>query len=73
MNKDVDLAITIPGYFFIEQLYCGSKTTVYRAVREADQQSVIIKILNREYPTFREMLQFRNQYAIGKNLRFPVL
>ncbi|WP_414545069.1 AAA family ATPase [Nostoc sp. CCY0012] len=68
MNKDVDLAITIPGYFFIENLYCGSKTTVYRAVREADQQYVIIKIFNREYPTFSELLQFRNQYAIGKNL-----
>ncbi len=71
MSTVVDLALTIPGYFLVEQLYCGSKTTVYRAVRETDRQSVAIKILNREYPTFSELLQFRNQYAIAKNLNIP--
>lgn len=71
MNIGIDLAIAVPGYSLVEQLYCGSKTEVYRAVREADQQSVVIKLLRREYPTFSELLQFRNQYAIAKNLNLP--
>jgi predicted ATPase/signal transduction histidine kinase len=71
MNSGIDLAMTIPGYLLTEELYSGSKTTVYRAVREEDQQSVVIKFLTREYPTFHELLQFRNQYAIAKNLDIP--
>jgi len=71
MDTGVDLAIAISGYFLGEQLYCGSKTTVYRGVRVVDQQSVVVKLLNREYPTFHELLQFRNQYAIAKNLDIP--
>lgn len=71
MNTYVDLAIAIPGYFILEEIYHGSKTVVYRAVREADQQPVVIKLLKREYPTFSELLQFRNQYAIAKNLKIP--
>ncbi|MFB2937743.1 AAA family ATPase [Aerosakkonemataceae cyanobacterium BLCC-F154] len=61
----------IPGYRITEPLYAGSKTLVYRAVRELDEQPVVIKLLRQEYPSFRELLQFRNQYAIAKNLDLP--
>jgi predicted ATPase/signal transduction histidine kinase len=61
----------IPGYSILEQLYNGSKTAVYRALQDHKQQPVIIKVLQREYPSFSELVQFRNQYTIAKNLATP--
>ena len=61
----------IPGYSIIEQLYTGSKTAVYRAKPDNRQHSVVIKVLQREYPSFSELVQFRNQYTIAKNLDIP--
>ncbi|GBE94349.1 trifunctional serine/threonine-protein kinase/ATP-binding protein/sensor histidine kinase [Nostoc cycadae] len=66
----VDAMAVIPGYNLTEQLYAGSRTVVYRGIRAADQKPVVIKLLNREYPTFSELLQFHNQYTITKNLDF---
>ncbi|MEG4250848.1 protein kinase domain-containing protein, partial [Microcoleus sp. Pol10D4] len=71
MNAGIDLTSPIAGYRLIEQLYSGSKTLVYRAIREIDRLPVVIKLLNRDYPSFSELLQFRNQYTIDKNLRLP--
>lgn len=61
-------ASALPGYQIIEQLYTGSRTLVYRAVHEANQQPVVIKLLKNEHPSFNELVQFRNQYTIAKNL-----
>ncbi|KYC39236.1 serine/threonine protein kinase [Scytonema hofmannii PCC 7110] len=58
----------IPGYCITQQIYSGSKTLVYQGIREKDQQSVILKLMRNEYPTFHEIAQFRKQYAIAKNL-----
>ncbi|BAZ42391.1 two-component hybrid sensor and regulator [Calothrix sp. NIES-4101] len=58
----------ISGYIITEQLYLGSRTAVCRAVHNNQQLPVVIKVLQREYPTFGELVQFRNQYAITKNL-----
>ena len=71
MSTAVDLTHRISGYHLVEQLYCGSRTLVYRAIRETDQIPVVIKLLNRDYPSFSELLQFRNQYTIAKNLHLP--
>ncbi|AUT01911.1 serine/threonine protein kinase [Nostoc sp. CENA543] len=58
----------ISGYTITEQIYRGSRTAVYRAIRESQKLPVVIKVLQQEYPTFGELVQFRNQYAIAKNL-----
>ncbi|MDZ8225742.1 AAA family ATPase [Nostoc sp. ChiVER01] len=58
----------IPGYQINSQLYAGSRTNVYRAIRLSDQLPVVIKLLTLEYPSFNELLQFRHQYTISKNL-----
>ncbi|MGL6282317.1 MAG: protein kinase domain-containing protein, partial [Microcoleaceae cyanobacterium] len=58
----------VSGYQIIEQIYIGTKTIVYRGVRESDKKAVIIKILRQEQPTFHEIIHFRNQYLIGKKL-----
>jgi serine/threonine protein kinase len=49
----------------------GSKTLVYRGIREKDEKPVVIKMMRNEYPTLNEIAQFRNQYNITKNLNLP--
>ncbi|AUB39656.1 Serine/threonine protein kinase [Nostoc flagelliforme CCNUN1] len=71
MSAKSDGTLRSAGYQILEQLYSGSRTQVYRAVRECDRLPVVIKLLKREYPTFSELVQFRNQYAIAKNLDIP--
>ena len=61
----------IDGYAIVEQLYIGSRTAVYRAMQTAQQRQVVIKVLRRDYPSFGELVQFRNQYTIAKNLPIP--
>ncbi|GAB4306126.1 MAG: AAA family ATPase [Oscillatoriaceae cyanobacterium] len=70
-NIDSPSLPEISGYAIIEQLYLGSRTAVYRAMQTAQQRSVAIKVLRREYPSFGELVQFRNQYTIAKNLPIP--
>ncbi|ABA22458.1 Serine/Threonine protein kinase and Signal Transduction Histidine Kinase (STHK) with GAF and PAS/PAC sensor [Trichormus variabilis ATCC 29413] len=63
--------VSIPGYIVHEQLYDGSRTFVYRSVKETDNKPVVIKLLKNHYPSFSELVQFRNQYTIAKNLNYP--
>ncbi|MFS8117599.1 MAG: AAA family ATPase, partial [Microcoleus sp.] len=66
-----DTSLTIPGYRILDRIYNSSRTQVYRALSQSDQKPVVIKILLSEYPTFNELVQFRNQYTITKNLDLP--
>ncbi|AFY35037.1 ATP-binding sensor histidine kinase [Calothrix sp. PCC 7507] len=61
-------AYPIHGYRITEQIYASNKTLVYRAIREQDQQSVILKLMRTDNPNFTEIAQFRNQYTITRNL-----
>jgi serine/threonine protein kinase len=65
--------VSIPGYYLREELYNGSRTLVYRATREIDSLPVVIKLLKNPYPSFSELVQFRNQYTITKNLNSPLI
>ncbi|MBD2494249.1 AAA family ATPase, partial [Nostoc sp. FACHB-280] len=69
----VGTLVKIPGYRISEELYNGSRTLVYRGYREVDQQPVVIKLLKNPYPSFNELLLFRNQYTIAKNLNSPLI
>ncbi|MBD2522286.1 ATP-binding sensor histidine kinase [Nostoc sp. FACHB-133] len=69
----LDTLYAFPGYHITEQIYSGSKTLVYRGIREQDQKPVVLKLMRNEYPTFAEIAQFRNQYIITKNLDIPGL
>ena len=62
---------TLPGYHLCETLYKGTRTLVHRATRTTDKKPVVIKFLRNEYPSFNELVQFRNQYTIAKNLDLP--
>lgn len=63
--------VTLTGYSILDKIYSGSRTEVYRGVRSRDQKPVVLKLLLSEYPTFKELVQFRNQYTIAKNLESP--
>lgn len=63
--------VSIPGYDISKELYNGSRTLVYRADRETDQKSVVIKLMKTVYPSFSELVQFRNQFTIAKKLNLP--
>ncbi|MEH2088321.1 trifunctional serine/threonine-protein kinase/ATP-binding protein/sensor histidine kinase [Nostoc sp.] len=67
----VSTLVSIPGYRIYDLLYNGSRTLVYRGVRETDSLPVVIKLLKNPYPSFSELLSFRNQYTIAKNLNHP--
>ncbi|MGL5058886.1 MAG: ATP-binding protein, partial [Microcoleus sp.] len=68
MNKSI---VALSGYQILEQIYAGTRTLVYRALRESDAIPVVVKLLRNEYPSFSELVQFRNQYTIAKNLDLP--
>ncbi|BAZ04741.1 AAA family ATPase [Calothrix sp. NIES-3974] len=61
----------IAGYTLFEEIYSGSRTCVYRGWDNQTQGRVVIKLLRRGYPSFEELVQFRNQYAITRNLPIP--
>ncbi|MEG4575719.1 AAA family ATPase [Microcoleus sp. N3A4] len=67
----MDAITDLTGYRITEQLYAGSRTLVYRGVRKSDRTLVVIKLLRNEYPNFNELVHFRNQYTIAKNLNIP--
>ncbi|KAB8316429.1 AAA family ATPase [Tolypothrix campylonemoides VB511288] len=58
------MSITIGGYNLIQLIYDGTTSRVYRAVRESDQTSVIIKTLKSEYPTLEQITRLRHEYQI---------
>ncbi|AFY81980.1 trifunctional serine/threonine-protein kinase/ATP-binding protein/sensor histidine kinase [Oscillatoria acuminata] len=72
-NRTRPTSAQIPNYQIVETVYSGSRTLVYRGIRTHDQLPVIIKLLKNDYPTFSELVQFRNQYTIAKNLKSPLI
>ncbi|MEG4294056.1 AAA family ATPase [Microcoleus sp. D2B6] len=59
------------GYHINEQIYAGTRTLVYRGIRCSNGQPVAIKLLRNDFPCFNELVHFRNQYVIAKNLEIP--
>ena len=63
--------ISLPGYRISTKIHTGTKTQVYRGRRERDRLPIAMKLLNSDYPGFSQIVQFRNQYTIAKNLEHP--
>ncbi len=60
-NSDTHL-IDIPGYQIAGQIYESHRTLIYRALRDSDQRRVIIKTLNNEYPSNRDITHFKHEF-----------
>ncbi len=60
--------ITLAGYEVQEEIYQSKQTVIYRGINLAQQEPVIIKVPKAQNPTFNQLIKFRNQYNIVKNL-----
>lgn len=59
--------LTISGYSVTDQFYSGNKLW-YRAYRNQDSRSVIIKTFKTEYPSLEQLAALKNEYEITKHL-----
>jgi serine/threonine protein kinase len=60
--------IIIPDYQILAQIYESANSLVYRAIREQDNQSVILKVLKEDYPTPSQLTRYKQEYEITRNL-----
>ncbi|MCP4290023.1 MAG: hypothetical protein GY792_37355 [Gammaproteobacteria bacterium] len=60
--------ITIPNYQVKEELFRSPRTIIYRAVRDSDQTGVIIKTLNSEYPSNRDLTRFKHEFHVTQKM-----
>ncbi|GAB1542102.1 AAA family ATPase [Scytonema sp. NUACC21] len=60
--------LTLPGYVLTETVYEGTYSVIYRAIKQVDAISVIIKVLRAEYPTLEELTRLRHEYKTLKSL-----
>lgn len=62
---------SIPGYCITQLVHRSSRTLVYRGIRLADEQPVVLKLPNSDFPSLQDLLRFRNYYTISNNLHLP--
>ncbi|MCC3494428.1 MAG: AAA family ATPase [Microcoleus sp. PH2017_25_DOB_D_A] len=60
--------LTLPGYKITTSISDGFNTSVYRGIRQSDEQPVIIKILKAEFPTLEQITRLKNEYKITQHL-----
>jgi len=63
--------LSIPGVAVVTVLYESANSLVYRAIREADNQPIILKLLKESYPTPQELVRYRTEYRITQELKEP--
>jgi len=67
IGMEVNRQVEIPGYTITEKIREGSQVAIYRAHDGLDH-SVIVKLLDREYPHPRDVARFRREYELTKGL-----
>jgi len=61
--------IALAGYTITAEIYADDKIVIYRGIHHNENDTnVIIKTLKTEYPTPKELAQFRHEYEITKEL-----
>ncbi|MGD1700290.1 ATP-binding sensor histidine kinase [Dapis sp. BLCC M229] len=62
------IVTSLTNYEIGDLIHESERTVVYRGVAKVDTQPVVIKLMRNDFPSFQELVQFRNQYTIAKNL-----
>lgn len=62
--------LEFPGYTLQEEIYIGPKTVVFRAIKESDNEFVILKTVQAEYPSITEISQLRYEYQISHSIDY---
>lgn len=63
------MSLTIAGYNLTEVIYDGSTTRVYRATKEIESFSVIIKTIKADYTTLEQISRLKHEYKILQSLQ----
>ncbi|NET56941.1 MAG: AAA family ATPase [Symploca sp. SIO2E6] len=63
--------VALDGYEDFRQIHDGANSQVYRAQRVADGQPVILKFLNRDYPTSEQIRRYKQEYHLTYQLVSP--
>ncbi len=53
-------------YDIVEMLCSSARSLVLRATARQDGTALIIKVLNKDFPSFHEIAQFKREYAIAR-------
>lgn len=56
------------SYRIVELLHESARVALYRALREPDQAPVILKVLDPRHSRPRDLVQLKNEYALGASL-----
>ncbi len=65
------MQMTVPGYSMTQRLAQGSESSVYRAVRAADEHPVILKIFEPAYPSPEKIAWFKREFDLTRGLDVP--
>jgi predicted ATPase/anti-anti-sigma regulatory factor/tRNA A-37 threonylcarbamoyl transferase component Bud32 len=63
--------VTIPGYTISKVLHEGTKSVVYRALRDVDGLKVVLKSQSSPLPTARDIAKIRHEHEVLSALRGP--
>ena len=63
--------MTLTSYQILEQLYKSGSSSIYRALRQADKESVILKKLQTPYPQLERVACFKREYNIAHSFDQP--
>ncbi|MCV6638978.1 AAA family ATPase [Candidatus Albibeggiatoa sp. nov. NOAA] len=56
--------INLPNYRIAEQIYESASSVIYRATRISDNQAVILKALQEDYPSAEKIAHYKQEYKI---------
>jgi predicted ATPase/signal transduction histidine kinase len=65
--------LNLHGYQETKLIYTGTRTEVYGAIQCSTGKPVLVKVLRNPHPSFNELVHFRNQYAIARDLDSPYI
>jgi len=54
--------LSLVGITVQTKIYESAKSVVYRGVRESDHTPVILKVLNKNYPSPQELIRYRQEF-----------
>jgi predicted ATPase/serine phosphatase RsbU (regulator of sigma subunit)/tRNA A-37 threonylcarbamoyl transferase component Bud32 len=63
--------LTLAGVTVKTQIYESPNSIVYRSIRDANSQPIILKVLKENYPTPQELARYRTEYQITQSLNVP--
>jgi predicted ATPase/serine phosphatase RsbU (regulator of sigma subunit) len=60
--------INLPNYAIQSHLYESANSVIYRGLRKKDNAKVILKVLKEDYPSPEELMRYRREYEITRDL-----